>query len=224
MSKRPFIGVLAVIAVLSFPLRLTHAQGVTTGGVTGTVTDENGQPVEGAQIQLRSTQTGSNVGTATRASGQYTIQGVLPSPAYEIQVRRIGFAPLRRQNITIALGQIRREDFKMSREATALAAVEVVGTAASVINASKMGASTTISDSALTRLPTLNRNFSDFVQLVPQVATTTGYLSGGGVNLRQNSIQIDGAQSGDLFGIGTTGQPGASANAKSIPLDAVKEY
>jgi hypothetical protein len=44
------------------------------------------------------------------------------------------------------------------------------------------------------------------------------------VNLRQNSIQIDGAQSGDLFGIGTTGQPGASANAKSIPLDAVKEY
>ena len=112
----------------------------------------------------------------------------------------------------------------MSREAATLAAVEVVGTAASVINASKMGASTTISDSALTRLPTLNRNFSDFVQLVPQVATTTGYLSGGGVNLRQNSIQIDGAQSGDLFGIGTTGQPGASANAKSIPLDAVKEY
>jgi len=105
-----------------------------------------------------------------------------------------------------------------------LTAVEVLATADAVINASKMGASTMISDSALTRLPTLNRNFADFVQLVPQVATTTGYLSGGGVNLRQNSIQIDGAQSGDLFGIGTTGQPGASANAKSIPLDAVKEY
>ena len=224
MSKRPFIGVLAFIAVLSFPIRAAHAQGVTTGGVTGTVTDDSGQPIEGAQIQLRSTQTGSNVGTVTRSSGQYTIQGVLPSSAYEIMVRRIGFSPVRRQSISIALGQIRREDFKLSREAATLAAVEVVGTAASVINASKMGASTTISDSALTRLPTLNRNFSDFVQLVPQVATTTGYLSGGGVNLRQNSIQIDGAQSGDLFGIGTTGQPGASANAKSIPLDAVKEY
>ena len=44
------------------------------------------------------------------------------------------------------------------------------------------------------------------------------------MNLRQNAIQIDGAQSGDLFGLGTTGQPGAQANAKSIPLDAVKEY
>ena len=62
------------------------------------------------------------------------------------------------------------------------------------------------------------------MQLVPQVSTTTGYLSGGGVNLRQNSIQIDGAQAGDMFGLGTTGQPGSSANAKSIPLDAVKEY
>ncbi|HEU4720341.1 MAG TPA: TonB-dependent receptor [Gemmatimonadaceae bacterium] len=197
---------------------------MTTGGITGNVSDENGQPVEGAQVQLRNTQTGYNVGTVTRATGQYTIQGVLPNPNYEIMVRRIGFAPLRRQGLTIALGQIRREDFRLTREATTLTAVDVVATADAVINASKTGASTTISDSALTRLPTLNRNFSDFVSLVPQVATTTGYLSGGGVNLRQNSIQIDGAQSGDLFGIGTTGQPGASANAKSIPLDAVKEY
>jgi len=82
-----------------------------------------------------------------------------------------------------------------------------------------------VGDSLLRRLPTLNRNFADFVQLVPQVSTSTGVgLSGGGVNIRQNAIQIDGAASGDLFGLGTTGQPGAQANSKSIPLDAVKEY
>src|SRR5215208_36160 len=162
-TKRPFIGVLAIIAALSFSARPANAQGVTTGGVTGTVTDENAQPVEGAQIQLRNAQTGYNVGTVTRASGQFTIQGVLPSPAYEVTVRRIGYAPLRRQNISIALGQIRREDFRLTREAATLTAVDVVATADAVINASKMGASTTISDSALTRLPTLNRNFSDFV-------------------------------------------------------------
>ena len=224
MHKRPFIGVLGIIAVLSFFAPVAGAQGVTTGGLTGNVTDENGQPVEGAQIQLRNAQTGYNVGTVTRATGQYTIQGVLPNPSYEILVRRIGYAPLRRQGLTISLGQIRREDFRLTREAATLTAVDVVATADAVINASKTGASTTISDSALTRLPTLNRNFADFVSLVPQVATTAGYLSGGGVNLRQNAIQIDGAQSGDLFGIGTTGQPGGSANAKSIPLDAVKEY
>ena len=117
MMRRPFIGVLAIIAVLSFSARPTHAQGVTTGGVTGTVTDENAQPVEGAQIQLRSTQTGTNIGSVTRANGQYTIQGVLPGSGYEVTVRRIGYAPLRRQSIIIVLGQVRREDFKLTREA-----------------------------------------------------------------------------------------------------------
>jgi outer membrane receptor protein involved in Fe transport len=224
MIRRPFIGVLAVIGLLTLSVTTARAQGVTTGGLTGSVTDDTGQPVEGAQIQVRNALTGYNIGTMTRSSGQFTIQGILPDANYTATVRRIGFSPLTRPNITISLGQVRREDFKLTREAATLSTVNVVATADAVINASKTGASTTISDSALSRLPTLNRNFSDFVQLVPQVATTTGYLSGGGVNLRQNSIQIDGAQSGDLFGIGTTGQPGASANAKSIPLDAVKEY
>ncbi|MEO6528647.1 MAG: carboxypeptidase regulatory-like domain-containing protein [Gemmatimonadaceae bacterium] len=226
MIRRPFNGVLAAIGLLFVSATATtvSAQGVTTGGITGTVTDDTGQPVEGAQIQVRNAMTGYNVGTVTRSTGQYTIQGILPDANFSATVRRIGFAPLTRSRISISLGQIRREDFRLAREAATLSVVTVIATADAVINASKTGASTTISDSALTRLPTLNRNFSDFVQLVPQVATTTGYLSGGGVNLRQNSIQIDGAQSGDLFGIGTTGQPGASANAKSIPLGAVKEY
>jgi outer membrane receptor protein involved in Fe transport len=224
LIKRPFIGVVAfIVAGLLLPSAVA-AQGVTTGGLTGTVTDDAGQPVEGAQIQLRNAQTGYNVGAVTRGTGLYVIQGVLPGSNYSVTARRIGFAPITRPNVTISLGQARREDFRLAREAAVLSEVAVVASANAVINASKTGASTTISDSALTRLPTLNRNFADFVQLVPQVATTTGYLSGGGVNLRQNAIQIDGAQSGDLFGIGTTGQPGGSANAKSIPLDAVKEY
>ncbi len=213
---------IALAAVLPGQL---HAQGVTTGSLSGTVTDDNGQAIEGAQIQLRNARTGLNVGATTRSTGFYVIQGVEPNSGYSVTVRRIGLAPITRTDITISLGQTRREDFKLTREAAVLTAVTVVGTADAVINATKTGTSTTVSDSALHRLPTLNRNFSDFVSLVPQVSTTAGgNLSGGGVNLRQNAIQIDGAQAGDIFGIGTTGQPGSQANAKSIPLDAVKEY
>jgi hypothetical protein len=99
-----------------------------------------------------------------------------------------------------------------------------VAEATPVINPTKTGTGTTVGDSLLRRLPTLSRNFTDFVTLVPQVSTSTGFMSGGGVNIRQNAIQIDGAAASDLFGLGSTGQPGAFANAKSIPLDAVKEY
>jgi hypothetical protein len=222
---RTLIGALAVLALLIIPAAHASAQGVTTGSLTGTITDASGAPIEAAQVQVRNPLTGYNVGTTTRATGLYVIQGIEPNSNYRITVRRIGYTPITRDAVVISLGQTRREDFKLSREAAQLGAVEVTASVPdAVINTSKTGTSTTISDSMLHRLPTINRNFSDFVQLVPQVSTTTGYLSGGGVNLRQNSIQIDGAQSGDLFGIGTTGQPGSQANGKSIPLDAVKEY
>jgi hypothetical protein len=224
LSLRTLVGAVAALALVVVAPAAAHAQGVTTGALTGTVTDDAGQGVEGAQIQLRNARTGLNIGTLSRASGLYSVQGISPDNDYTIVVRRIGYAPQTRTGISIPLGQTRREDFKLSREAAVLSTVTVTATTDPVINASKTGATTTISDSSLRRLPTLNRNFADFVQLVPQVSTTTGFLSGGGVNLRQNAIQIDGAQSGDLFGIGTTGQPGSQANAKSIPLDAVKEY
>jgi hypothetical protein len=224
LNLRTLVGAVAALALVVISPAPSRAQGVTTGGLTGTITDEAGQGLEGVQVQLRNARTGLNIGTLSRSSGLYSIQGISPDNDYTIVVRRIGYGPQTRTGVVIPLGQTRREDFRLGREAAVLSTVTVTATTDPIINASKSGATTTISDSSLRRLPTLNRNFSDFVQLVPQVSTTTGFLSGGGVNLRQNAIQIDGAQSGDLFGLGTTGQPGAQANAKSIPLDAVKEY
>ncbi|MEO5817525.1 MAG: carboxypeptidase regulatory-like domain-containing protein, partial [Gemmatimonadaceae bacterium] len=223
---RTLFGVVAVLALLSVSTTSVSAQGVTTGGLTGTITDATGATIEAAQIQVRNPRTGYNIGATSRASGQYTIPGIEPNQGYIITVRRIGYAPMTRDGVVISLGQTRREDFRMTREVQTLGEVSITAsTTDAVINASKTGTSTSISDSALRRLPTINRNFTDFVQLVPQVSTSGGVgLSGGGANLRQNSIQIDGAQAGDLFGLGTSGQAGASANAKSIPLDAVKEY
>ena len=224
LRSRLISGLVAFAALTGAGATRASAQGVTTGGIAGTVTDESGRPVADAQVQLRNPSTGFNSGTLTRASGQYQILGLQPDANYILTVRRIGFEPMVRQPVRVILGETSREDVKLSQQAARLEAVTVVGTTDPVINATKTGTGTTWSDSALARLPTLNRNFTDFVASVPQVSTTTGYLSGGGVNVRQNSIQIDGAQAGDLFGLGTTGQPGAQANAKSIPLDAVKEY
>ena len=224
LKTRLFLTVATALALVTGASARLLAQGVTTGAVSGTVTDANGHPVEGAQVQVRNPRTGASAGGLTRANGQYNIQGIEPDPGYSLTVRRIGYEPQTQNNIIVSLGQTTRTDFQMKQQSTVLETVTVSAEATPVINPSKTGTGTTVSDSLLRRLPTLNRNFADFVQLVPQVSTSTGGLSGGGVNLRQNAIQIDGAASGDLFGLGTTGQPGAQANAKSIPLDAVKEY
>ncbi|MEP6780438.1 MAG: carboxypeptidase regulatory-like domain-containing protein [Gemmatimonadaceae bacterium] len=225
LKFRPLIGTLAAIAVFALPQANASAQGVTTGGLTGVITDSAGKPIDAAQIQIRNAATGANIGTQARGSGLYVIQGIEPNTNYIVTVRALGYRPISRDGITITLNQVRREDFVMGKAVAQLAEISVTASAIDyVINASKTGTSSVISDSALRRMPTLNRNFADFVASVPQVSTTTGFLSGGGVNLRQNTIQIDGANATDLFGLGTTGQSGSSSNAKSIPLDAVKEY
>ncbi|MFL5564550.1 MAG: carboxypeptidase regulatory-like domain-containing protein [Gemmatimonadaceae bacterium] len=223
-KTRLFLTVAASLALVTGATARLHAQGVTTGAVSGTVTDPGGAPIEGAQVQLRNAKTGASAGAITRGNGQYTIQGVEPDAGYSLTVRRIGFQPATHDNIRVSLGQATKEDFSLVAQSTVLETVTVSGATSAVINPSKTGTGTTVSDSALRRLPTLNRNFADFVSLVPQVSTVTGFLSGGGINVRQNAIQIDGAAAGDLFGLGTTGQPGSQANAKSVPLDAVKEY
>jgi carboxypeptidase family protein len=225
LKTRLFLTVATALALVTGASARLLAQGVTTGAVSGTVTDPSGAPIEGAQVQVRNARTGASAGGLTRANGQFIIQGIEPDPGYSITVRRIGFEPLTRDNLVVSLGQTTRSDFQLRQQSTVLETVSVTAEATPVINPSKTGTGTTVGDSLLRRLPTLNRNFADFVSLVPQVSTSTGVgLSGGGVNIRQNAIQIDGAASGDLFGLGTTGQPGSQANAKSIPLDAVKEY
>ena len=109
--------------------------------------------------------------------------------------------------------------------AVRLTGVEITGTTTgAVISSSHKGIATTITDSTIARLPTLNRNFTDFVNLVPQISTKGPGNSGGGQNNRFNAIQIDGSVANDLFGLSSTLQPGGQAGAKQISLEAIKEY
>src|SRR5262249_47494593 len=120
LKIRPLIGLAAVLASLFLPVASASAQAVTTGGITGTIVDADGKPIESAQVQLRNALTGYNVGGTTRANGSYFIQGVEPNANYRVTVRRIGYAPMTRDGIIITLGQTRKEDFKMVREVAQL--------------------------------------------------------------------------------------------------------
>ncbi|MEP6691811.1 MAG: carboxypeptidase regulatory-like domain-containing protein [Gemmatimonadaceae bacterium] len=222
--------VLALAAGLALTLagsRSLFAQGVTTGAISGTVTDSTGRPLENAQVQVVNRVTGATTGASTRGTGLYYAQGLETGRTYTITVRLIGYAPQTRNNIVVQLSQTTRQDFRLIPQATVLAGVTVQAAGTSdIISPTRTGAATTISDSSLRQLPSLNRNFTDFVALTPQVSTTAfnGGLSAGGVNNRFNQIQIDGASETDLFGLGSTGQPGGQASGKSISIESVKEY
>jgi hypothetical protein len=201
-----------------------HAQ-VSTGGFTGFVTDETGKAMAGAQVQIVNRATGSRAGSLTNDAGRYYVSALETGGPYTITIRRIGFAQRDTNDLYVSLGQMVRVDISLRTAVTRLANVEIIAsTTGATMSQSHTGIETTITDSAIARLPTLNRNFTDFVALTPQVSTKGPGLSGGGQNNRYNAIQIDGAVANDLFGLSSTLQPGGTAGAKQISLEAVKEY
>lgn len=228
MTQRSRIRALAfaALALAWLGAPALHAQGVTTAAVSGVVTDAGtGEGIESAQLQVINRSTGVATGGVTRQGGGYFIQGLLVGGPYTIIVRRVGYAPDSIVGVNLSLGQNFRRDFKLRQQATQLAGVTVqASTETPVFSPARKGVETLVSDSALRRFPTLNRNFTDILNLTPQVSQTGPGNSAGGVNNRFNNIQIDGVSENDLFGLGSTGQPGGQAAAKSIPLESVQEY
>ena len=210
-----------LLLFITLPAGLAHAQGVTTAAINGTVTDEGGAPLPGVNIVAVHEPTGTQYGTATRINGQYALLNLQSGGPYTVEVSFIGFATARETGINLTLGQTRELDFVLQESTVELSEVEVIGTASSVLNSERTGASTNIDEQTIERLPTITRSLSDFARLTPQA---TGGNSLAGRNNRYNNIQIDGATLNDVFGLSDTGAPGGQAGTQPISLDAIQEF
>jgi outer membrane receptor protein involved in Fe transport len=201
-----------------------RAQGITTGGVNGFVTDSAGNPLENAQIAITNRTTGYSVRATSRDGGRYNLPSLEVGGPYTLEARRIGYAPYTRTNIYVQLSSSARIDIRMSPQATQLSELEIRATTGEIIAPTNTGTKTTISQQALERSATTTRNLVDFTRAAPQVSSSGPGYSGGGMSNRMNNVQIDGATERDVFGLGSTGQPGGQISAKAISIDAIKEY
>lgn len=215
-SRTPLVALGAVVATLALEARALPAQGVTTGTISGVINDDTGAGVEDAQVRVLNRATGVITSVASRRDGRYDVQGLDVGGPYVVNVRRFGFRPEARENLTLSLGQILRIDFALHPQALSLDTTRVIGEDDAELSPSHTGITTTISDTMLQRLPTFNRDLSDFLSLSPQLRSALGAVIGG-TSFRFNSYQIDGATEMDLYYTG----PAAS---RSISLEAVKEY
>src|SRR5215471_11845079 len=220
-TLRAAVGCLAALGASG----ALSAQSVSTAAFSGTVTDAQGKPLGSVQVAAVNHQTGARTGTLTNDVGRFYISGLETGGPYTITIRRIGFSARDTNNLFISLGENQRVDISLAAAVATLNKIEVVAsTTGATFSASHTGVETRVTDSAIARLPTLNRNFTDFVSISPQVSTKGPGLSGGGQNNRFNAIQIDGAVANDLFGLSSTLQPGGLAQAKQVSIEAVKEY
>jgi hypothetical protein len=223
--RKLLIRVFSLVAFAAFTVSGSLlAQGVTTGAVRGSVMDEAGHPVVGAVVLLTNTTTGLRYRGQSLADGRYNVENVTPGGPFTIEARAVGYRPAREEGFRIALGQVVEINLRVQSAAVELAAVTVTAAADNPFTAkSRTGAATYVTDSFIQRLPTLSRNFTDFIGTSPLV-NGGSYPSIAGQNNRYNNIQIDGGVNNDLFGLGSTGTPGGQVSERPISVAAVKEF
>jgi hypothetical protein len=217
----------AVLALLGATSPAARAQGLTTGAVSGSVTNAAGRPIENVQIEIVNVASGYKAGVLTRGNGQYYVQG-LEIGTYRVTARLIGYRPQTKTDIRVQLNLTTRVDFTMEEVAAQLAAVEVTAEAglfAPEFSPARQGVATVVTDTLLRRVPTLQRDFTDLVKLTPQVVRPNDGPSAGGAYNRLNNFTVDGANQNDRFNLGSSGgQPGGATNGRIMSVDAVKEF
>ena len=214
---------LCLSLLVSAPLA---AQTVTTGNIIGAVTDAQGGVLPGAVVTATHTDTGTSYEAVTGADGHFSILNVRVG-SYTIAANMSGFKEQKLEKVVVQLGADQTADFKLPL-ATLTETVDVVA-GTPVVDTSRAGTASNVSQAVIDSLPTIARSVYDFARTSPHFnvgatsATDDTSVSVAGRNNRYNNMQIDGAVSNDVFGLSTTGTPGGQTGTQPVSLDAIQE-
>ncbi|MFY9557615.1 MAG: carboxypeptidase-like regulatory domain-containing protein, partial [Blastocatellia bacterium] len=210
-----------------FSLVLALASGVfgqtqiTTGVIQGTVLDEQGGVVPGANVEVRNPDTNFSRSLTTDSDGRFVFLQLSPG-RYTLTVSKQGFATLVQENLELTVGQTINLSLNMK---VSRLEEKITITAAPTIDTVKTESSSTLNELAVSNLPILGRKFEDLLTLTPGVSVVQGpdgdEISFAGQRGIFNNVSLDGGDyNNGFFGE----QAGGQRAAIDITLDAVKEF
>jgi hypothetical protein len=226
MSRLPrglgWSSVVVVAVVLWAHVALGQVQ-ATTGVVRGVVADTAGGPVATATVTLRNVETNGTRTVRTSDAGVY-VATLVPLGRYDVTARALGYKAVTRPNVIVRVGQVVEVRFALERSSTELAAVQVIGRAATPVDAARTEAASTLPKEFVAGLPNNGRNFLALTLVTPNVAVAQGpdgdVLSVAGQRGIFNNVSVDGADFNNPF-FGE--QRGGQRPAFTFNLDAVEE-
>jgi len=212
---------LALIATcaLAWPAGRAYAQGVTTGSVSGIVTDSQQLGVPGAVVTAVHEASGSKYETVTRGDGRFDIPGVRVGGPYTVTASLSGFESQTVKNVFATLGVGTDVDLAL-RAAGITEEITVTAESDAVFSSGRTGAATALSREKLATLPTISDRLDSFTRLTPQYS---GGPFGGafvGADNRANNITVDGSYFNNSFGL--AGSPGDRTGVAPISVAAVE--
>ncbi len=176
------------------------AQSITSGDVTGTITDPSGAGVPNAMVKLTNTNTNVSENTTTSQSGGYRFAFVVPG-AYSVTVNASGFQQQQRAGIVVTAGQPATADMRL-QVASATQTVEV-SEATEAVQTENADVSTSYNAQMVANLPTPGGDITYWAQTAPGVVMNTqmgyGNLVAQGMPATSNLYTINGVNYDDPF-------------------------
>jgi hypothetical protein len=194
---------------------------ITTGVIQGTVSDQSGAPVPGANVGVTNIDTNSARAQTTGVDGRFVFLQLRPG-GYRVTVTLQGFATHVQEDIILTVGQSVTLNPVLKVSGTA---ETVTVTGSSFIDVSSPTVGNTLNETAVSNTPILGRKFEDLLTLTPGVSIVQGpdgdEITFSGQRGMYNNISLDGGDyNNGFFGE----QLGGQRAAIDITLEAVKEF
>jgi hypothetical protein len=193
---------LTLFVFLSLSLTVFAQNAISTGSISGQVTDKTGAVVVGATVTAKSVAAGVKLTTKTNGTGFYSFPS-LNVGTYTISVSQAGFKTTIIDDVLVQVGQNTAGNATL--QVGDLAQSVTITAEAPLIRTTESTVSTVVNQNLIDNLPLSGRRYTDFVLLTPnanadgdfglvsmagqQGGADSGYANGNG----SNSFTVDGA-------------------------------
>lgn len=198
----------------------------TTVTLQGVIAGNDGSAPQGAQVEVRSRETGSARGALADPGGMYSVLGLAPG-IYDVTVRAVGYRQQRREGVRLVVGQRATLNFTLERGAVELEPVVI--TAPRALEVQRTDVSTPVLQEEIERLPLNTRNVLNLAAIAPGIRSFAAEAgrsvpAAGALPVaepRFSNFYVDGVEWKNMYVGQVVGVP---ATGSLIPQEAVREF
>jgi hypothetical protein len=200
--KKGILGTVILLFAFVFSVPAHAQNAISSGSISGHVTDNTGGAIQGAAVTAMSAETGVQRTAKTNEAGLYNFPS-LKVGSYNLTFAQSGFKTTEVRNVVVQVGQATSQD--VSLQVGAVSESVTVTAEAPLLRETESGISTVVNQQLIDALPLSGRRYTDFVLLTPN-ATADGQFgevsiagqqggqdSGYGNGNGSNSFTLDGA-------------------------------
>jgi hypothetical protein len=219
-------ALLTVLLIALWSMSASAQVDVSSATLKGTITDQLGAVVSGANVTATSLDKGIARSATTGDEGTFQIP-LLPPGLYKVEIDARGFKKMVNENVQLSVGQSRVIDVQLTA-GNVSEQVAITGDLP-LIEVERTQQANTISERQVENLPNVGRAFQNYVYTLPGVSSSqaprtqlasriTGFQSSGfsigGSNGRNNLITVDGGEN----------ELGSGAQRYDVSTEAIQEF